>query len=100
MMGTFPVILLEKRLGDGRVTSGTRGWLIPLDALLSVGSVIPFDIRVLVGPMRRTNMGFDPQRDARDGAREKENRARHCHHPNGDRDQRSFDAGDHRSAKS
>jgi hypothetical protein len=37
---------------------------------------------------------------ARVDVREKENLAQRCHPPNGDRDQRVFDAGDHTSAKS
>jgi hypothetical protein len=52
--------MLEKRLGD--LTHLLQcGGLVPLDALLSVGAVIPFDIGILVRPMRGTNMGFDAQ---------------------------------------
>jgi hypothetical protein len=52
--------MLEERLGD-LTHLLQRGWLVPLETLLSVGAVIPFDIGVLVRPMRGTNMGLDSQ---------------------------------------
>lgn len=60
LMGTFPVVMLEKRFCDLSHLLQSSG-LIPLQALLSIGSMIPFDKRVLVRPMRGTNIRFNPQ---------------------------------------
>lgn len=98
LMETLPLVMLEEGLGD-LTHLLQRGFPMPLEALFTVASLGSFDKRVLVWPMRRTDGGFDPQTEQETAQRRRNISPCAATNESGDHDQRSFDAGDRRSAK-